>query len=89
MPKPLSTVRADTVRVAGVAWAQHRGVSRVEVRVDDRPRRPARLAPVPNTDTCRQWVHDWQATAAQHTPLRVRANDGADRMQTARPVRNL
>jgi len=33
-PKPLSTAKAGKIMVAGVAWAQHRGISGVEVRVD-------------------------------------------------------
>ena len=33
-PRPLSKVLAGRVAVAGVAWAQHRGVDKVEVRVD-------------------------------------------------------
>ena len=34
-PKPLASVPAGEVTIAGVAWAQHRGIERVEVRVDD------------------------------------------------------
>ena len=34
--------------MAGVAWAQHRGISKVEVQVDDQPWRPATLAPWSN-----------------------------------------
>ncbi|MEY7981326.1 molybdopterin-dependent oxidoreductase, partial [Streptomyces pilosus] len=33
-PAPFARPRAGTVMVAGVAWAQHRGVDTVEVRVD-------------------------------------------------------
>ena len=42
--------------VAGIAWDQHVGVSKVEVQVDDDPWQQAMLAPVPSTDTWRQWV---------------------------------
>jgi DMSO/TMAO reductase YedYZ molybdopterin-dependent catalytic subunit len=74
-PRPLGRVAAGQVAVAGVAWAQHRGISRVEVRVDGGPWRPARLAAEHSTDTWRQWVWPWEATRGRHT-LEVRATDG-------------
>ncbi|MER5789565.1 molybdopterin-dependent oxidoreductase [Streptomyces sp. NPDC001980] len=69
------------VMVAGVAWAQHRGVSAVEVRVDDGPWQRARLAAVPSVDTWRQWSWPWQATPGRHR-LQVRATDGTGRVQS-------
>ncbi|WP_200430255.1 molybdopterin-dependent oxidoreductase, partial [Streptomyces sp. NE5-10] len=36
-PKPFARPAAGTVTVAGVAWAQHRGITRVQIRVDDGP----------------------------------------------------
>jgi DMSO/TMAO reductase YedYZ molybdopterin-dependent catalytic subunit len=67
--------------VAGIAWDQHVGVSKVEVQVDDGRWQQATLAPVPSTDTWRQWVLLWTPdTAGQHR-LRVRAYDSADRQQ--------
>jgi DMSO/TMAO reductase YedYZ molybdopterin-dependent catalytic subunit len=74
-PKPLTTVSAGPVQVAGVAWAQRRGISAVEVSVDDGPWQRARLADGPSPDVWRQWVHRWDATPGVHT-IRVRATDG-------------
>ena len=71
--------------VAGVAWDQHVGVSRVEVQVDGQPWQPARLAPVPSVDTWRQWVWTWTPTAGKHQ-LRVRAFDADGRPQDADPT---
>ncbi|WP_431783588.1 molybdopterin-dependent oxidoreductase [Streptomyces chumphonensis] len=82
-PRPLASVPAGTVPVAGVAWAQTRGVDRVEVRVDEGPWQRAELAPVATDDTWRQWVWQWPATAGRHR-LEVRATDGDGRVQTAR-----
>ncbi|MFD7861143.1 molybdopterin-dependent oxidoreductase, partial [Streptomyces sp. NPDC059783] len=82
-PRPLSSPKAGRVPVAGVAWAQHRGISRVEVRVDDGPWHTARLAAQDSRDTWRQWVWDWPATSGRHT-LQVRATDGTGATQTAR-----
>ncbi len=80
VPKPLATVKAGRVAVAGTAWAQHRGVDAVEWQADDGPWRPARLAPVPGLDTWRQWIAEWDAAPGSHT-LRCRATDGTGRTQ--------
>jgi DMSO/TMAO reductase YedYZ molybdopterin-dependent catalytic subunit len=68
------------VVVAGVAWAQHVGISRVEVRVDDGPWHEARLASVPSIDTWRQWSWPWEATPGRHR-LTVRATDATGAVQ--------
>jgi DMSO/TMAO reductase YedYZ molybdopterin-dependent catalytic subunit len=68
--------------VAGVAWAQHKGIAAVEVRVDGGPWHEARLATVPGIDTWRQWVWDWPATAGTHG-LEARATDATGYTQTA------
>ncbi|GAB1818022.1 molybdopterin-dependent oxidoreductase [Herbidospora sp. RD11066] len=80
VPAPLARVQPGPVQVAGVAWAQRRGVAAVEVRADDGPWSPARLAEVPGIDTWRQWTWTWQATPGTHR-LEVRATDGAGRTQ--------
>ncbi|WP_336208323.1 molybdopterin-dependent oxidoreductase [Nonomuraea sp. LPB2021202275-12-8] len=81
LPKPGATVTAGRTTIAGVAWAQHTGVSAVEVRVDRGEWRQARLAQVPGPDTWRQWALDWDATPGDHT-IEVRATDVAGRTQT-------
>ncbi len=68
--------------VAGVAWAQHKGIAAVEVRVDGGPWHQARLATVPGIDTWRQWVWDWPATPGPHE-LEARATDATGYTQTA------
>ena len=73
-PKPLSTVKSGKIAVAGVAWAQHRGISDVEVRVDGGAWQKATLSKSVNTDLWRQWVWEWDAPAGAHT-LQVRATD--------------
>ncbi|MEV0322556.1 sulfite oxidase [Streptomyces sp. NPDC050658] len=81
-PKPFARPKAGTVVVAGVAWAQHRGIDKVEVRVDDGPWEEARLAAEDTRDTWRQWSYSWKATKGGHT-LTVRATDGTGETQTA------
>jgi hypothetical protein len=68
------------VTVAGVAWAQHRGISKVEVQVDNGSWQPATLGAVPSVDTWRQWSLTWPATPGKHK-LTVRAADNAGAVQ--------
>ncbi|MGW4947837.1 molybdopterin-dependent oxidoreductase [Actinoplanes sp. NPDC004185] len=76
---------AGPVTVAGVAWAQHRGITKVEVQVDNGPWATATLAPVVSVDTWVQWSYSWPATAGKHT-LRVRATDKDGQIQTSTPA---
>ncbi len=68
--------------VAGVAWAQHKGIAAVEVRVNGGPWHEARLAAVPGIDTWRQWVWEWQAAPGNYL-LEARATDATGYTQTA------
>jgi DMSO/TMAO reductase YedYZ molybdopterin-dependent catalytic subunit len=82
-PRNGATIRRAEVIVAGVAWAQHRGISRVEVRVDGGAWQPATLAAVPSVDTWRQWSWTWRTTPGKHR-LTVRATDNGGVTQTER-----
>ncbi|MGV9415602.1 molybdopterin-dependent oxidoreductase [Nocardia sp. NPDC003693] len=74
VPAAFATVAAGPVTVAGVAWAQRRGIDGVEVQVDDGPWQAATLAAEYSIDTWRQWTWQWTATPGTHT-IRVRAID--------------
>ncbi|MER6603183.1 molybdopterin-binding oxidoreductase [Streptomyces sp. CS149] len=87
-PKPFARPEAGTVMVAGVAWAQHRGIEKVEIRVDDGPWRPAQLADQATVDTWRQWTYPWKATPGSHT-LTVRATDGTGETQTEKRTKTV
>lgn len=76
VPRKGATLDPGRTPIAGIAWAQHRGIRRVEVQIDDGPWREADLGDEPTVDAWRQWVIEWDATAGTHT-LRVRATDGA------------
>ncbi|MCG5468278.1 molybdopterin-dependent oxidoreductase [Micromonospora sp. LAH09] len=80
-PKPFAQRRAGPVMIAGVAWAQRRGITAVEVQIDDGPWRQTRLADGPSPDLWRQWTYRWDATPGSHT-LRVRATDATGATQT-------
>lgn len=68
--------------VAGVAWAQHKGIEAVEVRVDGGSWHQARLGAVPGIDTWRQWVWEWDAGSGSHR-IEARATDATGYTQTA------
>ncbi len=82
VPAAGATLRPGSTPVAGVAWAQHKGIAAVEVRVDRGPWHEARLAAVPDIDTWRQWVWEWPATPGTHL-LEARATDKTGYTQTA------
>ena len=82
VPNGASQIQAGRTAVAGVAWAQHKGIEAVEVRVDSGPWNQARLAAVPGIDSWRQWVWEWDATSGNHL-LEARATDKTGYTQTA------
>jgi DMSO/TMAO reductase YedYZ molybdopterin-dependent catalytic subunit len=77
-----STARPADVTLAGVAWAQTRGISKVEVQLDDGAWHEAELATAVGADTWRQWRLDVPASKGTHE-FRVRATDGTGATQTA------
>jgi len=82
VPRQFASVSPGMVNVAGVAYAQRRGIAKVEVRVDDGDWQEARLATEDTIDTWRQWVFPWDATRGQHKIL-VRATDRTGHTQTS------
>jgi DMSO/TMAO reductase YedYZ molybdopterin-dependent catalytic subunit len=82
VPNGESQIRPGRTAIAGVAWAQHKGIEAVEVRVDQGPWNQAQLAAVPDLDTWRQWVWEWDAPRGNHT-IEARATDKTGYTQTA------
>jgi DMSO/TMAO reductase YedYZ molybdopterin-dependent catalytic subunit len=88
---PIKTMaRIDTPRqrdhvgdvvVGGVAWAIHRGVSKVQVRVDAGEWMDAELGGTPSSDTWVQWVHRIAPPPGKHL-IEARAFDGDGVPQT-------
>jgi DMSO/TMAO reductase YedYZ molybdopterin-dependent catalytic subunit len=81
-PRSGASLEPGDVAVGGVAWAQHRGIEGVEVRIDEGSWEAADLAAEDTVDTWRQWVYRWRATAGSHS-ISVRATDGDGETQTA------
>ncbi|MFD4182089.1 molybdopterin-dependent oxidoreductase, partial [Rhodococcus sp. NPDC058514] len=74
VPAAFAPVPVGRVLIAGTAWAQHRGIEKVEVRVDEGPWQTATLAPEYSLDTWRQWTWQWDAPEGVHN-VQVRATD--------------
>ncbi|MEX5719646.1 molybdopterin-dependent oxidoreductase [Geodermatophilus maliterrae] len=76
-PAPLRRFPAGRRPVAGVAWAQARGIQRVEVRVDEGEWLDAQLSPQVDADLWRQWVLPYDfAPGAYQLTVRATAADG-------------
>ncbi|WP_406024064.1 molybdopterin-dependent oxidoreductase [Nocardioides sp. NBC_00850] len=73
-PRPLSNIEGGRTVIGGVAWAQHHGVAKVEVRIDGGRWQPAELGPDAGIDYWRQWFMPWDAEAGSHQ-LAVRVTD--------------
>jgi hypothetical protein len=72
---------AGEVMIAGVAWAQHTGIRKVEVRIDEEDWQEAKLSTVVTVDSWVQWVFPWDATSGSHR-IEVRATDNDGLLQT-------
>lgn len=82
VPRSGDTVGRGRVTVAGVAWAQGRGINAVQIRVDDGPWQAATVLAPDMLDAWRLWRWTWDASPGDHT-VTVRAFDGDGRQQSA------
>ncbi len=81
VPKSFAKVAAGRVAIGGTAWAQTRGITKVEVQIDNGPWTEAVLSAEASVVTWRQWSFDWQATPGPHY-IKARATDGTGEVQT-------
>ncbi|WP_081733575.1 molybdopterin-dependent oxidoreductase [Paenarthrobacter nicotinovorans] len=81
VPRSGRTVQSGTVQFGGVAWAQHRGVSRVELRLNRGPWKQATLAGGISTDTWYQWQLGVELSPGDYE-VQVRATDSTGQPQT-------
>ncbi len=85
VPRRNREVPAGDVVIAGVAWAQHTGIERVEVRADGGPWQQATLAAPISADTWVQYRATLQLEAGPHT-VQSRATDRDGAVQSAADV---
>lgn len=82
VPRDGQKVAKGPVTFGGVAWAQHRGIKAVEVRIDDGPWQPAQLGASYSNDAWRLWSFPWTATQSGTHAITVRATDDTGAVQT-------
>lgn len=87
VPRNGRTVTAGMVMLGGVAWAQHTGIGKVELRVNRGDWQDAELAPGISVDTWYQWTCGIELTPGQYE-VQVRATDlkGKAQAEERRPV---
>ena len=74
VPKSLATLRKDRPVIAGVAWAQRRGIAKVEIRIDEGEWQETTLATDGGIDLWRQWSFRYDGPPGLHS-AQVRATD--------------
>jgi DMSO/TMAO reductase YedYZ molybdopterin-dependent catalytic subunit len=77
--------RTGEVAIGGVAWAVHRGVGQVQIRVDEGDWLDAELGGVPSNDTWAQWVYRWSGDPGSYR-IEARAIDKSGKAQVADPA---
>jgi hypothetical protein len=83
-PRSGQGVANGQVQIAGIAWAPTRGISKVEIDIDEDDNWRACQLSSPLSDyTWVQWQTTVGASAGRHT-IRVRATDGTGAVQEAR-----
>jgi DMSO/TMAO reductase YedYZ molybdopterin-dependent catalytic subunit len=76
------------VPIGGIAWAGTRGISRVEVKVDEGEWTPAQLRKPLSDKTWTIWRYDWPFQAGDHTfAVRCFEGDGTPQIDTNADVR--
>ena len=87
VPRDGRSVTAGNVAFGGVAWAQHTGIGKVELRVNRGEWQEAELAPGISKDTWYQWRLGLPLTPGRYE-VQVRATDlgGATQVEDRAPV---
>lgn len=83
VPRPLARLAPGTIVAGGSAWAQRRGIARVDVRLDDGDWTPAELGAEATVDTWRQWKAEFPDVGSGLHAITVRAVDKDGTVQTA------
>jgi DMSO/TMAO reductase YedYZ molybdopterin-dependent catalytic subunit len=84
-PQGFQDVPAGKVTVSGISWAQHTGIEKVEVRLDQGQWRTAELSAEVNVNTWRMWWLEMDVPKGEHQVF-VRATDKSGYTQTDRRV---
>jgi DMSO/TMAO reductase YedYZ molybdopterin-dependent catalytic subunit len=81
VPASFAKMPSGKVMIAGSAWSQGRGITKVEVQLDGGEWQSATLADEANVNTWRQWYLEMDVASGVHN-IRARATDAKDGLQT-------
>ncbi len=81
LPQGGAHLPTGRTNLAGIAWAPDRGITGVEVKIDDGAWQPAQISQAISKATWVQWLLPWEAPAGQHS-IEVRSTDGTGTVQT-------
>ncbi|WP_333473281.1 molybdopterin-dependent oxidoreductase [Lolliginicoccus lacisalsi] len=84
-PRSFARVPSGGFIAAGIAWAQHIGIDKVEVQVDDGPWQEAELTTEVNVDCWRMWRAELALEPGSHR-ITCRATDRNGNTQTSERV---
>ncbi|MEO7351513.1 MAG: molybdopterin-dependent oxidoreductase [Marmoricola sp.] len=82
VPKNGESVKAGSLHIGGIAWAQHTGIAKVEYQFDGADWAGADLGRVPDADTWVQWSATVEVNSGEHRIV-VRATDSSGDTQTS------
>ena len=83
VPRSFASVPSGKVVMGGTAWAQTRGISKVQVQIDEGEWQDTELGAEASVDTWRQWRYEWDGGSTGNHVVSVRAFDGDGTMQTS------
>lgn len=76
------------IPIGGIAWSGTRGISKVEVKIDEGEWRPAELKAPQSTKTWVLWRYDWEFQSGSHTvSVRCAEADGTPQIEGFADVR--
>lgn len=81
VPEALATLKKGTTTIAGVAWAQERGIKKVEINIDGEKWIETKLATDGGKDLWRQWSYDAEGLDSGIHTIEVRATDATGKTQ--------
>lgn len=81
VPRSGAQVPAGKLKVGGVAWAQHTGIAKVEIRLDGGTWQEAEVGATTTDDSWVQWAGEIDVSSGRHQ-LAVRATDKSGYTQT-------
>ncbi len=81
----VDSAQGDSVPVGGIAFSGAKGISKVEVSVDDGPWQETALKEPLSPLTWRLWRFDWKASTGRHL-FKVRTTDGQGTPQIQEPA---